>query len=127
MTFVRGRVHRQPQDRAGNLFIALRGENFDGHDFVATASAAGAVAAGLPPMQSPVAGSRAAALVVEPTRGGAGRCRRMAFALRVAGVAVTGSNGKTTSKEMITSIMRAAHGDGVLRRRATSTTTSACR
>lgn len=30
---------------AGQLFIALRGENFDGHEFLATASAAGAVAA----------------------------------------------------------------------------------
>jgi UDP-N-acetylmuramoyl-tripeptide--D-alanyl-D-alanine ligase len=40
---------------------------------------------------------------------------------------VTGSNGKTTVTQMIAAILRAWHGDAAWPRRATSTTTSACR
>ena len=101
---------------AGQLFIALRGENFDGHEFLATASAAGAVAAvvaadavaALPEVALPL-------MVVEDTRlalGALAAAWRSRFVLPL--VAVTGSNGKTTSKEMLSSIMRAAHGDAVL-------------
>jgi len=113
----------------GELFFALRGENFDGHEFLSAAKALGAVAAvvaadavdaleecGLP------------LLVVSDTRLALGALAadwRARFDLPV--IAVTGSNGKTTSKEMITSILRAAYGDAVLgRRKVTSTTTSAC-
>ena len=101
---------------AGQLFIALRGENFDGHEFLATANAAGAVAAvvaadavaALPEVALPL-------MVVEDTRlalGALAAAWRSRFVLPL--VAVTGSNGKTTSKEMLSSIMRAAHGDAVL-------------
>ena len=101
---------------AGQLFIALCGENFDGHEFLATASAAGAVAAvvaadavaALPEVALPL-------MVVEDTRlalGALAAAWRSRFVLPL--VAVTGSNGKTTSKEMLSSIMRAAHGDAVL-------------
>jgi UDP-N-acetylmuramoyl-tripeptide--D-alanyl-D-alanine ligase len=99
---------------AGDLFVALRGERFDGHEFLAQARSAGAVAAlvdsrfgGEYPL--PVA-------VVEDTKRAlgefAGRWRsRFAPAL----IAITGSNGKTTVKEMIASILRAHAGEeGVL-------------
>ena len=108
-----GRVHTDTRSlRAGDLFVALRGERFDGHAFLAQARAAGAVAAlaeqglaeaGLPGLQ--VADSRAALAALA----GAWR-RRMHLPL----VAVTGSNGKTTVTQMIASILRAWHGDAAL-------------
>ena len=108
-----GRVHSDTRSlRAGDLFVALRGERFDGHAFLAQARAAGAVAAlaeqglaeaGLPGLQ--VADSRAALAALA----GAWR-RRMHLPL----VAVTGSNGKTTVTQMIASILRAWHGDAAL-------------
>jgi UDP-N-acetylmuramoyl-tripeptide--D-alanyl-D-alanine ligase len=102
--------------RAGELFIALRGMNFDAHDFIDAARAHGAVAA-------LVASDAAIALeetgfpriVVEDTREALGRLAahwRAIFSIPV--VAVTGSNGKTTSKEMIAAIFRAAWGNAVL-------------
>ncbi len=95
---------------AGQLFVALRGERFDGHDFVAQAAADGAAAAlvesawadrlqGEPPLPL---------LVVDDTRRALGRLAaywRARFELPVIGI--TGSNGKTTVKEMCGSIMRA--------------------
>jgi UDP-N-acetylmuramoyl-tripeptide--D-alanyl-D-alanine ligase len=91
------------------LFVALRGERFDGHDFVAQAMAAGAAAA-------IVERTRAASLpgnliaVDDPLRslGVLARYWRARFAIPIA--AVAGSNGKTTTKEMIASIFRAAVG-----------------
>ena len=94
------------RDCTGALFFALRGPNFDGHDHVEAAARAGAVAAvtevpsaeGLP------------RLVVSDTRRALGSLAaewRGRFALPF--VAVTGSNGKTTVKEMIASILRRRH------------------
>jgi UDP-N-acetylmuramoyl-tripeptide--D-alanyl-D-alanine ligase len=103
----------------GELFVALRGERFDGHDFVAVARERGAAAA-----VADAAGAaklRAASLdlplvVVADTRAALGEfaaCWRARFSLPLIGV--TGSNGKTTSKEMIAGILRAAFGaDAVL-------------
>jgi len=100
----------------GELFVALRGENFDGHDFVAAAQARGAVAAlvaadaaeSLQALGLPL-------LVVADTRLALGALAadwRARFALPL--IAVTGSNGKTTTKEMIACILKAAYGDAVL-------------
>jgi UDP-N-acetylmuramoyl-tripeptide--D-alanyl-D-alanine ligase len=93
----------------GDLFVALKGERFDGHDFVAQAIANGAAAA-------LVERSRAASLdgnliaVDDPLRSLATLASfwRARFDIPVA--AVVGSNGKTTTKEMIASIFRAAEG-----------------
>ncbi|THF61192.1 UDP-N-acetylmuramoyl-tripeptide--D-alanyl-D-alanine ligase [Pseudothauera rhizosphaerae] len=93
----------------GQLFVALRGEHFDGHDFVAAAGRAGAVAA-------MVDGRWAAAhepaplplLVVDDTRLALGRLAahwRAGFDIPLLGV--TGSNGKTTVKDMCAAILRA--------------------
>jgi UDP-N-acetylmuramoyl-tripeptide--D-alanyl-D-alanine ligase len=82
---------------AGNLFVALRGERFDAHDFlseVASRGAAAVVAERVPDDFS------LPALIAQVWR------RR--FAIPVVGV--TGSNGKTTVKEMIASIFAAAYG-----------------
>lgn len=101
------------QDCRGQLFVALRGERFDAHDYLDAAVQQGAAAllvgreAGLP--------AGVPAVVVDDTRLALGRLAsvwRRRFPIPV--VAVTGSNGKTTTKEMIAAIFRTAHGDRVL-------------
>ncbi len=87
---------------AGMLFVALRGPNHDGHDHVAAALEKGAVAALVDhPLSMDIP-----QLVVEDTRLalgllGASWRRHLGTLL----VAVTGSNGKTTVKEMCAAIM----------------------
>jgi len=105
------RVHSDTRTlRAGDLFVALRGERFDAYDFLGPARAAGAVAAiaerglaeaGLPGLQ--VADSLAALQALA-----AGWRARFALPL----IAVAGSNGKTTVTQMVAAILRAWQGDG---------------
>ena len=87
----------------GALFVALTGPNFDGHDFVAAARERGAVAA---LVSRPVAGPLPQ-LRVADTRLALGRLAA-AWRSRFTGplIALTGSNGKTTLKEMIAIILR---------------------
>lgn len=113
----------------GDLYIALRGEKFDGADFVAQALAAGAVAAvvnqdsvihaaGAFPAQlrdcAPsccVKDVKGPVLLVEDTRVALGQLA--AYWRRqhnIPLVGITGSNGKTTVKEMLAAILRAAAG-----------------
>ncbi len=97
----------------GQIFVALRGERFDAHDFLATALAAGA--AGLLVSDASRVPAGVSAVVVDDTRialGSLAAAWRRQFTLPV--IAVTGSNGKTTTKEMIAAILKAAHGDAVL-------------
>jgi len=98
---------------AGQLFIALSGERFDAHDFLAQAGESGAAAFMVADAAKLPAG--ASAVVVDDTRLGLGRLAaawRASFTLPV--IAVTGSNGKTTTKEMIAAILKAHFGDAVL-------------
>ena len=88
----------------GELFIALRGEHFDGHAFVDQAQGNGAVAAMVERMFSGRNGMPL--LIVDDTRRAMGSLAgywRSCFNIPL--IAVTGSNGKTTVKEMITSIL----------------------
>ncbi len=104
------RVHTDTRSlRAGDLFVALRGERFDAHDFLTQARAAGAAAVlaergvadcGLPGLQ--VVDSRAAL-------GQLAAAWRRRFALPL--IAVTGSNGKTTVTQMIATVLRTWLGD----------------
>ena len=90
---------------AGQLFIALVGPNFDGHNYLADVAAKGAVAA---LVQHEVANAPLPQLLVQDTRialGQLGALNRQAFNKPLA--AVTGSSGKTTVKEMLASILRA--------------------
>lgn len=96
----------------GDLFIALKGERFDGHEYIRSAMSFGAVAAMVDagwPMQDlglPL-------LRVENTRLALGSlARAWRRQNNVPLVAITGSNGKTTVKEMVAAIMRAALGSG---------------
>jgi UDP-N-acetylmuramoyl-tripeptide--D-alanyl-D-alanine ligase len=100
--------------KPGDLFVALAGEKFDAHDFIDGAKRKGAIAAmvsrGLP---SPWAGEDIPLIRVGDTRLGLGKLAaywRGLFDIPV--VAVTGSNGKTTVKEMIASILRHAAAGG---------------
>jgi UDP-N-acetylmuramoyl-tripeptide--D-alanyl-D-alanine ligase len=91
----------------GDLFA---GERFDGHDFVAQAQLRGAAAA---LVAEDRAGALTGNLIVVPdplhALGALAAHWRARFALPL--VAVVGSNGKTTTKEMIAAIFRAAAGD----------------
>jgi UDP-N-acetylmuramoyl-tripeptide--D-alanyl-D-alanine ligase len=100
------RVHTDTRTlQAGDLFVALRGERFDAHDFLPQAAQAGAVA---------VIGQRGVAdcglpgLTVTDTRAALGLLAsgwRARFDIPLVGV--TGSNGKTTVTQMVAAILRA--------------------
>ena len=99
----------------GDLFIALRGEHFDGYEFVAQAAGGGAVAAMVNAdsymAHPPILDAQYSILVVEDTRLALGQLAaywRRQFDIPL--VAITGSNGKTTVKEMLASILRVAAG-----------------
>lgn len=94
----------------GDLFIALKGENFDGAKFVAQAAQAGAVAA-VVNADSVIDGSPCPLIRVPDTRIALGKLAahwRSQFGIPL--VAITGSNGKTTVKEMLSAILRTATG-----------------
>ena len=87
----------------GALFVALTGPNFDGHDFIAVARERGAVAALVSrPVADPLPQLR-----VADTRLALGQLAAV-WRERFTGplIALTGSNGKTTLKEMIAAILR---------------------
>lgn len=91
----------------GDFFIALKGERRDGHDFLKEVAGRGAVGA---LVERPVEGLPGGfGLVrVDDTLAGLqawARAHRQKLSLRVIGV--TGSNGKTTTKEMIAHLLRA--------------------
>lgn len=89
----------------GQLFVALKGENFDGHTFAKQAIEQGASVV----LVANESTGAQPALLVKDTLLGLGQLAsywRQKFVIPVA--AVTGSNGKTTVKEMLASILRAA-------------------
>lgn len=99
--------------KGGELFLALKGPNFDGHNFINEALNKGAVAC---LVQQPVEATHA--VLTDDTHKALGllaKAWRQKFSLPV--FAITGSNGKTTVKEMIASIVKqqqsvmATHGN----------------
>ena len=97
----------------GQLFVALAGERFDAHDFLAAAVQAGAAGLLVSDEQRLPAG--VPAVLVADTRLALGQLAaawRAQFTLPL--IAVTGSNGKTTTKEMIASILETAYPGAVL-------------
>ena len=87
---------------AGDLFVALKGERFDAHSFLAEARARGAGAAVVRRGTTPVPGLPYFE-VDDPlvALGALGRARRRAFPRGTPVVAITGSSGKTTTKELV--------------------------
>ncbi|MDZ4103216.1 MAG: UDP-N-acetylmuramoyl-tripeptide--D-alanyl-D-alanine ligase [Hydrogenophaga sp.] len=104
------RVHTDTRSmQPGDLFVALKGERFDAHDFLPQAAAQGAVAA---IAHSGLADAGLPGVEVSDTRRALGELAslwRNQFDLPL--IAVTGSNGKTTVTQMLASILRAAVGD----------------
>jgi UDP-N-acetylmuramoyl-tripeptide--D-alanyl-D-alanine ligase len=95
------------QARPGDLFFAIKGDRFDGHDFLNEVVAKGAVAVVIEREKVPAALPKCAVLVVDNARAALGRLAaeyRREFDLPV--IAVGGSNGKTTVKELIASVLR---------------------
>ncbi len=93
----------------GEVFIALRGEKFDGHDHAAEAAKKGA---GVLILERPVE-AECPEIIVRDTReayGAIARAWRSQFSIPL--IAVVGSNGKTTTTQMIGSILSAAVAPG---------------
>ncbi len=107
------RVHSDTRTlTAGDLFVALRGERFDANDFLAQAKRSGAVAA-LAERGLEEAGL--AGLLVRDAKVALGQFAAAWRRLQTLPlIAVTGSNGKTTTTQMIASILRAWVGEGAL-------------
>ena len=94
----------------GALFVALRGERFDGHDFVAEAARRGAAAA---VVERPVADAALPQVVVADTLAALGALAgwwRRRLPTKV--VAVAGSNGKTTTRTLVQAILSEAGHTG---------------
>jgi UDP-N-acetylmuramoyl-tripeptide--D-alanyl-D-alanine ligase len=92
--------------RPGDLFVAVAGERFDGHDFLAEVRSKGAVAVVIARAHLAKLPPHTPAIVVEATRAAYGRIAaayRRQFELPV--ICVGGSNGKTTTKELLASLL----------------------
>ena len=88
---------------AGDLYIAIQGQNFNGHDFVAEAKEAGAAAV----LVHEAVQTDLPQLIVEDTTVALGRLATWwASRFGIPIIAVTGSNGKTSVKEIISAILR---------------------
>ena len=104
------RVGRMQSDsrkvRRGDLFVALRGEKADGHDFAEAAISHGAVAA---LVSRPISEKLPAIEVTDTLRayGDIAAGYRQLTGVKVVGI--TGSVGKTTTKEMTASVLEAAY------------------
>lgn len=94
--------------QAGALYIAIKGERFDGHEFIAEAVRQGAVAVLISePVETVVP-----AILVEDTRIALGKFaawHRQQMPLKKL-IAVTGSNGKTTTKNLIAHLLESSEG-----------------
>lgn len=92
------------QLQAGDLFVALRGEKFDGHNFLLTVAEQGAVAAVVDQVDPTIALPQ---LVVNDTLLALGQIAAMnRAAFHGPLIAITGSSGKTTVKTMTANILR---------------------
>ncbi|OZG67382.1 UDP-N-acetylmuramoyl-tripeptide--D-alanyl-D-alanine ligase [Bifidobacterium eulemuris] len=92
----------------GSVFVAIKGERVDGHDFVPSVAQAGAVAA---IVDHPVDGARVAQIVVDDTVAALGALAAHNIAMRKAMdepfdiVGLTGSVGKTTTKDLLSALL----------------------
>ena len=106
-TKVQGVSHDSRAVRAGDVFVAMKGERFDGHDYIGEAVSAGAVAV----ICERPTDHRVPHIVVRDGRKALGLAAAEVYdnpsaCLRLVGI--TGTNGKTTVMHMIESVVRAA-------------------
>ena len=96
------------QAKEGDLFLAIKGEKFDGHDFLNEVADKGVAAVVVPEKgKIPARLPDCAVLVVENTRVALGKLAaayRKQFDFPI--ICVSGSNGKTTVKELLASVLR---------------------
>lgn len=95
------------QIQRGDLFVALAGERHDGHAFVPDVARQGAIGVVMERTKAPAAPPGLAVVAVEDTRRALAQLAsryREDFSLPV--IAVAGSNGKTTTKELLASVLR---------------------
>lgn len=90
--------------KPGDLFVALRGDRFDGHGYLEAAASAGAVGAVVDAVQPGVSIPQLKVVDTVTALGQLALGNRLESVVRVA--AVTGSSGKTTVKEMLAAILR---------------------
>ena len=113
-TFIRRREYDDPQGQhrftydlsAGELFVALRGENFDGHNFVESAAKAGAAGAMVNSNWKGQVPENFALIRTKRHVAGLPAARSQlpkSLTLRV--VAITGSNGKTSTKDFAAAVL----------------------
>ena len=98
------------QAQGGDLFIAIAGEKFNGHDYLAEVGRREAAAVVVERSRLPVLPLGCAVIAVADTRSALGRLAshyRADFKLPT--IAVGGSNGKTTTKELIAAVLRQKH------------------
>lgn len=101
---IHGMIHDSRALETGMLFAALPGERVDGHDFLDAAQAAGAAGA---LVNRPVDSSLPQVVVADVLKAMGQVAAAWRARLDVTVIGVTGSNGKTTVKEMITAILAA--------------------
>ena len=98
--------------KRGSVFVALKGERLDGHRFVREAVGRGASCVVVHrDLRTPAYGAAAVVKVSDTLRalGDLAHCRRELVGPKV--LAITGSNGKTTTKEMLAAILEEAYVD----------------
>lgn len=93
--------------KPGDVFFAIKGENFDGHDFVNEVAGKKVAAVVVERKKVPSPLPECAALVVEDVRAALGKfAAAYRRSIHIPIVCVCGSNGKTTTKELIASALR---------------------
>ena len=96
------------QAKTGDLFVAIKGEKFDGHDYVNEVATKRVAAVLVDRKKAPKPLPACPVLLVDDTRVALGKIAaayRAEFSLPV--FAVAGSNGKTTTKELIAAVLKA--------------------
>ncbi|MEO6788048.1 MAG: UDP-N-acetylmuramoyl-tripeptide--D-alanyl-D-alanine ligase [Chthoniobacteraceae bacterium] len=91
--------------RPGDLFVAIRGERFDGHDFLAEAARLGAAGAIVERETPDLPPSFALIIVSDTVRGLQSLATAYRSTLRLTSVCITGSNGKTSTKDLCASVL----------------------
>ena len=95
---------------SGSLYVPIRGERFDGHDFIEDAWESGAVAALWAGERLPDGAQSRPLIAVDDTRealGALAKAYRRGYPIPVC--AIGGSNGKTTTKEMVAAVLEARY------------------